>query len=210
MAHERRELDRADLARVRHVRRAAGADIIALDGDNAYILFQVELAAVLHVRQLLRCRVLCPDRHIAVHCLICQLLDVHELRPCELAAIIHRDRVFPEVEANVVKSVFLMDQPGDNMLARVALHAPEALRPVDLAAHLRTGCERRVRIVHDRIRQQLHIQNARAAEHTGIGRLTAALREKHRLIEHDGIARPVRVAAQHGRRKITPVTVEII
>ena len=109
MAHERRELDRADLARVRHVRRAASADIIALDGDNAYILFQVELAAVLHVRQLLRCRVLCPDRHIAVHCLICQLLDVHELRPCELAAIIHRDRVFPEVEANVVKSVFLMD-----------------------------------------------------------------------------------------------------
>ena len=92
----------------------------------------------------------------------------------------------------------------------MALHAPEALRPVDLPAHLCAGRERCIRIVHDRIRQQLHVQNARAAEHTGIGRLTAALREKHRLIEHDGIARPVRVAAQHGRRKITPVTVEII
>ena len=92
----------------------------------------------------------------------------------------------------------------------MALHAPEALRPVDLPAHLRAGRKRRVRIVHDRIRQQLHIQHMRAAEHASIGRLAAALRKKHRLVEHDGVALPIRVTAQHGRRKITPVTVEII
>ena len=63
------------------------------------------------------------------------------------------------------------------MLARVALHAPEALRPVNFPAHQRAWRERRVRIVHDHIRQELHVQNARAAEHTGIGRLAAALRE---------------------------------
>ena len=64
--------------------------------------------------------------------------------------------------------------------------------------------------MHDRIRQQLHVQNARAAEHTGIGRLATALREKHRLIEHDSIALPIRVTAQHGRGKIAPMAVEIV
>ena len=49
-----------------------------------------------------------------------------------------------------------------------------------------------------------------AAEYTGIGRLATALREKHRLIEHDSIALPIRVTAQHGRGKITAVTVKII
>ena len=92
----------------------------------------------------------------------------------------------------------------------MALHAPEALRPVDLPAHLRAGRKRHVRIVYDCIRKELHIQNVCAAEHAGIGRLAAALRKKHRLIEHDGVALPVRVAAQHGRGKITAVTVKII
>lgn len=162
------------------------------------------------MRQPLRRRVLRPDRHIAVHSLVREPLDVHELLPCELAIIIHRDRIFPEVEANVVKSVFAVDQPRNDVLTRMALHAPEALRPVDLPAHLRAGRERCIRIVHDRIRQELHIENVRAAEHASISRLAAALREKHRLIEHNGIALPVRVTAQHGRGKITPVAVEII
>ena len=135
---------------------------------------------------------------------------MHELLPCELAAIIHRDRVFPEVEANVVKSVFAVDQPRNDVLTRMALHAPEALRPVDPPAHLRARRKRHVRIVYDCIRQELHIENVRAAEHAGISRLAAALREKHRLIEHDGVALPIRVTAQHGRGKITPVAVEII
>ena len=162
------------------------------------------------MRQLLRCRVLCPDRHVAVHGLVRKPLDVHELGPRELAVIIHCDHIFSKVEADVVKSVFAVDQSGNDMLARVALHAPEALRPVDFPAHLRAGRERRVRIVHDRIRQQLHVQNARAAEHTGIGRLATALREKHRLIEHDSIALPIRVTAQHGRGKIAQMAVEIV
>ena len=162
------------------------------------------------MRQLLRRRVLRPDRHIVVHSLVREPLDVHELLPCELAAIIHCDRVFPEVEADVVKSEFTVDQPRNDVLTRMALHAPEALRPVNFSAHLRAGRERRIRIVHDRIRQQLHIQHMRTAEYAGIGRLAAALRKKHRLVEHNGIALPSRVTAQHGRRKITPVTVEII
>ena len=192
------------------MRRAAGADIIALDSHDAHILREVELAAVGHLREPLRRRVLCPDRHVAIHGLVRKPLDVHELGPRELAVIIHCDRVFPEVEADVVKSEFTVDQSRNDVLARVALHAPEALRPVDFPAHLRAGRERRVRIVHDRIRQQLHVQNARAAEHTGIGRLATALREKHRLIEHDSIALPIRVTAQHGRGKIAPMAVEIV
>ena len=76
-------------------------------------------------------------------------------------------------------------------------------------AHLRAGRERCIRIVHDRIRQELHIENVRAAEHASISRLAAAP-ENNRLIEHNGIALPVRVTAQHGRGKITPVAVEII
>lgn len=67
---------------------------------------------------------------------------------------------------------------------------PEALRPVNFPAHQRAGRERRVRIVHDHIRQELHIQHMRTAEYAGIGRLAAALRKKHRLIEHDGVALP--------------------
>ena len=192
------------------MRRAAGADIVTLNGHDAHILLQVELAAIFHMRQLLRGRVLCPDRHVAIHGLVRKPLDVHELGPRELAVIIHCDHIFSKVEADVVKSEFTVDQSRNDVLTRVALHAPEALRPVDFPAHLRAGRERRVRIVHDRIRQQLHVQNARAAEHTGIGRLATALREKHRLIEHDSVALPVRVAAQHGRGKITAVTVKII
>ena len=192
------------------MRRAAGADIVTLNGHDAHILLQVELAAVGHLREPLRRRVLCPDRNVAIHGLVRKPLDVHELGPRELAVIVHRDRVFPEVEADVVKSVFAVDQSRNDVLARVALHAPEALRPVDFPAHLRAGRERHVRIVHDHIRQELHIQHMRTAEYAGIGRLAAALRKKHRLIEHDGVALPVRVAAQHGRGKITAVTVKII
>ena len=92
----------------------------------------------------------------------------------------------------------------------MALHAPEALRPVNFSAHLRAGRERRIRIVHDRIRKELHIQHMRTAEYAGIGRLAAALRKKHRLVKLDGVALPGRVTAQHSRRKIAPVTVEVI
>lgn len=63
------------------------------------------------------------------------------------------------------------------------------------------GVSRHVRIVYDCIRQELHIENVRAAEHAGISRLAAALREKHRLIEHDGVALPIRVTARTGSRE---------
>ena len=91
-SREVQQLDRPDLAGERDVRRAAGADIIALDSHDAHILREVELAAVGHLRKPLRRRVLRADRHVAVHGFVGQLLDVHELRPRELAVIVHRDR----------------------------------------------------------------------------------------------------------------------
>ena len=67
MTHDGRELDGTDLACAGHVRRAAGADIVALNGHDAHILREVELAAVGHLCEPLRRRVLRADRHVAIH-----------------------------------------------------------------------------------------------------------------------------------------------
>ena len=206
----REDLDQPDLAGARYVRRAAGAEVDALDLHQAHRARQLLLAAVVERRELLRGGIPGADRQVRAHGLVGQGLDPPELLLVQLAAEVDGHALGAHMEADVVVAVEPVRDAGEDVLAGVVLHPAQALFGVDPPDHFRPGLDRAVGAVQDAPLALVHVRHARLAEDPGVGALPAALGEEGRAVELDQEALFVRLAGEHLRAEGEELRVFVI
>ena len=194
------DLDEADLPGPRHMRGAAGADVVPGDGHEAHVLGQFKFAAVVEVRQSRRVRVLrihfdvLPDG--AVH----DPLDFPELLVRELTVEVAGHVPVAEVEPDVVEAVEAMHRSGHQVFPGVVLHPFKTLFPVEDTGHLRPGRHGPVAVMgDDAVVRDLHVHDLHGAgqrrlavllellQGAGVGVLPAAFREEGRPVQNDRV-----------------------
>ena len=113
------------------------------------------------------------------------------------------------MEAHIVKAVELMGKAGENMLARVVLHAAVALLPVKAAA-VGAGLQGRVAIMYNLACLFVDFFHADRANKACVGKLSAALGEECGLVQNHGEALFVLCTGKNLCFKLVQVAVGII
>ena len=204
------DLDDADLPGAGDMRRAAGAAVDPRDLHDAHLTAQLLLRAVVERGELRLAGDPCADGEIAAHGLVGAKLDLRELVRAQLPGEVDGHAVGAHVEAHVVEAEAAMHEAGDDMLARVVLHAPQALLEVEAALDVLPDGQGRVAEVDDLAAALLRVQHARAPQRSGIGALAAALREEGRAVERHGKSLLRLLAGKHLRGENGQMAVRVI
>ena len=182
-----------------HVCAAAGAGIHALDADDAHIPVDLLFAAVFDVCQRLAVGHERLHRLIAPDGLIRQQLHAADVLLGQRAVKIHGHGLRADVKTHVIIPEKAVHQSGKHVLAAVLLHHVQPARRVHMAAHLAADCQRRADQVLHLAVNVVRVEHLHAAQCAVIRALSAALREKRRLIQRDDIAVfPLHAGFDHG------------
>ena len=141
--HDPHYFDEADLARPFYMGRAAGAEVHPGDLHKARLAFDLYLAPVDVLRQFPVGRIQDLHRHISVYDLVGLPLELQEPLLVQLAVHVDRYRVVAQVESDIVKSVKVVHETGQNMLAGMVLHKRKSAFPVDPKRYAIARFERR-------------------------------------------------------------------
>ena len=184
------DLQLPDLAGAPNVRRAAGAGVAALDGDDANRRRQAfgVLAKRNPPKVLLRLIDRCRDRRVFGGKAVGKLFDLQNaVMPDRLVEIERRIRQ-RAVEADVLRAEQVPRAVGQQVLAGVLLHDVEAAVKVDLPVHLGADGDRAVRAVPKALALLVHVRDRNVAEASDVAGLTALVREKRAAVELDSKA----------------------
>ena len=187
------DLDETDHAARSRMRAAAGAGVAALHRDDAQDARElvIELAQV-HLGRLFSRHELRRDGAVLLDLPVREALGLQGLLPVDLLVEVDADHVRTHVEAHIVRAEELVEGIREHVLAAVLLHVVEADGPVELCLHLRARFQGLLRLVEDLARLLVDMRDgehlARRRQRARVAELAAALREEHRLVEHDGIA----------------------
>ena len=115
------------------------------------------------------------------------------------------------MKADVFKSEVFVHQAGNNMLTGMILHPAKTLLGIQPAGNVLPDRGQFVQIVQDHAVLFMHIQYTGIPDPAGIGRLSAAFREKSRSVQDNSAAAVLQgYALQHIRREREEMTVNVI
>ncbi|MPM82542.1 hypothetical protein SDC9_129603 [bioreactor metagenome] len=169
------------------MRRAAGAEIRVLNGDDANR--RDKPLRVLTQRQQLDFLLRFVER--GGHGQIAPDIGVREV--FRLGDLLARERLIEvdgcvverEVKADVRGREQMVKRKRKQVLARVLLHKVEPTRPVQRNRNLTAHRQRAIHAMVDFAVLLAYVEHVRFADGSGVGRLATALRKEHGLVEHD-------------------------
>jgi hypothetical protein len=206
--------EEADLARAVGVRAAAGAEVEALDLDDAQLARARRVLAEREARGLLGRQSVDADGAVLPDDFVGALdgaLDALVRRVGQFD--IYFRGVGRHAEAAGLRAEQLDESLRENVLPGVLLHVVEAARPIDAAAHLGPfGRGVALYDVEHALRLSVDaLDDAGAAERAGVRRLPAAGRVEGRAVERDGRAAVVRARqGQDARVELGQVRVVVV
>ena len=172
------------------MRRAAGADVNAGNGDNPDGAVNLLFAAVVKLLQNLCRRVFAGNAYIAPYHGICLLLQGQKILRRKNTTGIKRYRVVAQTKADILIAPLPVKEAGEDVFSGMILHIGIAVIPVDDTAHLLPGDKsggqhcpgiigRKLQGVRDdEVFRNLYVDNGKARERAAVRRLSALLREK--------------------------------
>ena len=166
------------------VARTAGAAVDPVDLHDAHRAVKLLLAAVFERGELLGRGIEDPHGDVRAYGQIGLVFDLAELLEAQLPVEVDGHAVRGHVEVDVLDAVFFVAQAGEDVLAAVVLHAAQALFRVH-GAGVMAGGKLAVAQMQDLAAALVHIEHARLADRSRVGRLAAALGEEGRAVEHD-------------------------
>ena len=185
-----KDLDEADFSGLPDMRRAAGADVNAGNGDNPDGTVDLLFAAVVKLLQNLCRRVFAGNGYIVPYHSIGLLLQRQKILRRKDAAGIQRYRIVAQTKADILIAPLPVKKTGENVLSGMILHIGIAMIPVDGTVHLLPGDKNRGKccagvfgrklqgVRDDAVSGNLHVDHRKAREHAAVRRLSALLREK--------------------------------
>lgn len=193
------------------MRRAAGAEVHALDLHEPHLPGEFLLAAEIESFQLLSSRQQGAHRHIAPHGAVGFELDRLDVLRRELAGKVERHGVLAHVEAHIVIAEQAVHCAGDYVLAGVRLHPRKAHVPVDGALNLCPRLERPGQDVGDvpvlRLRKARY---AHPAQRAAVRFLASPAREKGRPLQPHVESVPALPTGDDAGNKVRRMSVGII
>ena len=168
--------------------RTACTHIITWDLYNTYLTLNLDLAAIIHIFQLILRRIKNLDFKILIYCLICRCLNLFQLFFTDRTIKIHCTVIGPQMKTDIVISKSFMHDTGYNMLPGMLLHLFKTFFPVDLSGHNTSHFQWCSRIMIDHIVFFMHICNVHSSQNSCICILTAAFREEYRLVQYHTVA----------------------
>ena len=115
--------------------RAACADIHTGDRHEARLSLDLDLTAVIDLRELAVFRIGYLSLEVLIYNPVCFPLKKKDLLLVQLAVHIECHRIVAEVKSDIVKPVPVVHEPGQNMLPCVVLHKSEPSLPVNVKDH---------------------------------------------------------------------------
>ena len=184
------DADQADFSGAPHMRRAAGADVNAVNRHNADRPREFFLAAVCELLQHFLRRIFAGDLHVAVNDFIRTPFEITELRVVQLPAGIERNGIVTQAKAHIFITVQRMEKSRQDVLAGMILHVGKAVRPVDRSGNSRPLPWHRALFckphgMNDDAVPDLHVCNGKTGKNTGVGRLPALFGEKQRPVQYN-------------------------
>ena len=208
--YARENFDEANLAGIRHVCAAAGADVRAGDCHDAHLPGQLLFAAVGDGFESFGIRICNFDRNVLPDPFVGLGLDGGQVFLRQHTGKVDGHKVRAHVEPDVFIAEAAVHDAGENMLAGMQLHQFEPPVIIDPALDALPLGKRLGAVVDDLAAAFMRVGHADAGQKAGVARLAAALGIKAGFVQHDIIAVLSRPAGHDARFKRGLMRVPVI